>query len=195
MKTDAEFNSTSQFNPNPAARAAAREAADRAMMVLIAGAIDAKRSWGARRWFNALSAELAQLGHEPISRSRYMKLFSAERARRKAERIETGLRVAASVGAAYGCFLRPFTPGIPRFGRRDVERVIFSVISVPSQSIGDAQQDLSHSAYLGGERSIRREAFEAILYAPLVIDVVPREHMPDWWRRKVARLRAVAARR
>lgn len=193
MKIDAESNSPAQSNPTPAARDAAREAADRAMTGLIAEAIDAKRSWGAQRWFRALSAELEELGHEPMSMSRYMRLFAAERARRKAERIQAGRRAGSEVGAAVGDGPLVLGPGLPPVSRADFERVVASVIAMRSQSIGDARMDIGHAAYLRGERGVAREAFEAILYAPVVIDTVPHARMPDWWRRKVARLRAASA--
>lgn len=169
---------------DPIARRAAEEATTR----LIGEAIDSKPGWGAQRWCPIIRAQVADLGHEPPSRSAVMRLFTAERGRRRQARVDAGRRAAEAVGAAIGDQRVALVQGDRLATRDDFEGVVSSVIAIPSKRIGAAWQD-----YLGGKHRARREGmsaedFAAILYSSKVVGLVAHESMPEWWRRKVARL-------
>lgn len=182
--TDQKPSSTRRTAQDPTARRAAEEATIR----FIQEAIDERPCWGAKGWFRSIEARVSAGGHVPLSQNAYGKLFAAELARRRQARIDAGRRAAEEVGGTVGEGPISLVPGAPDAFRSDFREVVASVLAIRSVAIGDAWRDYANGPYRSDARPVSAEVFTAILYSPEVIAVVPHEGMPEWWRRKVARL-------
>ncbi|MFL0587500.1 hypothetical protein ACH0BU_12750 [Sphingomonas olei] len=167
---------------------AAKEAVEAAMASVIVEALASGRRWGAKHWYPAVVEILQGTPHAPPSRSKFETRFSAERKRRRELLLAASAQVAAEVGAAVGDEPVEVLPGAVAVGRRAFELAIRALVEWRSPAVGVVWGDYIDLSRRAGEPFVKLDVFRALVFSPFIVAGVPHEMMPDFWRKKLAKL-------
>lgn len=186
---------TGRFRAYPTDAADKRgDAADQTVEALMASVIDealgSGHRWAAKHWYSSVLEELDGTDAKPPSLSRFEARFAAERKRRRSLLLEASADAAARVGTAVGDEPIEVLPGAPVVGRKAFGLAIRALVEWRSPAVGVVWGDYIDLSRKAGEPIMKLDVFRALVFSPYIVEGVPHDLMPDWWRKKLSKLNA-----
>lgn len=162
---------------------------DTILEAMIVHAFSRRPLRSAKWWYSTLTSACERNDVAPPSLHAFEKRMSAERARRRDERLAACDRAVEKVMSIVGEGTITIVEGAPPVDARDCAFVVETIMRRFSSRVGEGYWEYLDLARRAAGNRMSKDVFRELVVSPPIVEAVAAEFAPTWWTSAVERRR------